>query len=272
MHPLYVPGSLTYLKQSTIAARADAWPLVINIEPTDACNLSCSYCPTKTRTPLFMQMEMFRSVVDQLPTRRIMLNLHKDGEPTLAPNFCQMVSYAQGSEKFEMVHFNTNGTVHRDVQGCDITISIDAARRSTYFLTKGRDLLDLVEKNADLYRRKNHVRVKCIESVGPEEVEMFRNRWKGWEVQTHPQHQWTAGPDTQADRKPCRILQYALAINADGSCSVCNFDWDHRGLVGSYQDIRGAFEISRLMFGLQRQGVYSPACCSNCQNWRCEHD
>lgn len=269
MHPLYVSGSLTYLRQAVIDERLDDFPLVLNIEPTDACNLRCEYCPPKLRPPSLMPLWMFQEVIDQLPDRRIMLNLHKDGEPTIHPMFPEMVEIAQASGKFETVHFNTNGTLYRDVRGCDITISIDAALPETYALTKGSDRLHDVEGNAKRYRENNHVRVKCIESVGPAEIELFKEKWQGWEVQTHPEHKWTDGADRQKDRKPCRLLQYALAVNADGTCSVCNFDWEHKGIVGNYNDIRSAYHNSRLLFEGHKKGIYAPGCCVKCENWRC---
>lgn len=270
MHPAYIENSLTYLKQSTIDARKDGWPMVINVEPTDACNLQCKYCPPKQRPKSIMSLPMFKAILDQLPAGRLTLNLHKDGEPTLHSWLNRMVDMAHESKKFELIHFNTNGIIYADVKNCDITVSIDAARRQTYIDNKGGDKLEQVEANAKRYAQRNHVRVKCIDSVGPLEVEEFKEKWKGFEVQIHPEHQWLEGPEIQPDRKPCRLLRQSLAVNANGLVSVCNFDHNHTGIVGDYTDLKKAFLASEQHYQEQRRGRWRPVCCVTCQMWRCE--
>lgn len=77
-------------------------PYALYIEPTNVCNLKCTFCPTGDSQLLksvgrpkgFMLMDLFRKIVQDIkefaaPLR--VVHFYKDGEPLLARPFPGMV-------------------------------------------------------------------------------------------------------------------------------------------------------------------------------------
>ena len=46
MKKYFVPGSYSFLKPEIIAEKGRTFPLMLNLEPTLACNLRCFFCPS----------------------------------------------------------------------------------------------------------------------------------------------------------------------------------------------------------------------------------
>lgn len=95
-------------------------PLVLFIDPSDACNSRCSFCPTsnhelmkEVKRPLKqMSFSLFKKIIDDLQefeTKVKVIRLYGHGEPLLNRNFCDMVRYAKDSNKVETVDTTTNG-------------------------------------------------------------------------------------------------------------------------------------------------------------------
>lgn len=264
----YVEGTLTCLKPEIIKDQVNIeFPLVLNVEPTNACNLRCTCCP-RERTVLhqgtnFMPLETFKRIIDEASGYKqlIMLNLHKDGEPLLHKQLPEMVAYAQKKKVAKIIHLNTNGTLLHTRRGQrllesgidDITISIDAALPETYLNIKRRHNLEALNQAIESFiDHRNRIganttiRVKIMEFEGvtPEEIKIFHDRWRHLadQVQVTGAHDWsgaiedlTITDETSPVRYPCALLWYALAVNSNGKVSICNVDWDYSGVVG---DIR----------------------------------
>ncbi len=96
-------------------------PFIINVDPTDKCNLACRFCPTGDR-PLMrdtpgrnfgtMDFNLFRKIIDDIgefeePLK--VLRLYKDGEPLANPHFAEMVRYAKESGRCGVIDTTTNG-------------------------------------------------------------------------------------------------------------------------------------------------------------------
>ena len=74
------------------------FPKSIIIEPTDKCNLNCSYCPRRSMKDKlgFMEYGLYRKLIDEIshyPDRELVL-FHR-GESLLHPQFLDMVRYAR---------------------------------------------------------------------------------------------------------------------------------------------------------------------------------
>ena len=300
----YVEGTLTCLKRDVIEQRINAdFPLVLNIEPTNACNANCYYCP-RTRTVAqegtnYLSFPDFKKVIDQIGDRRlIMLNLHKDGESLMHRELPRMVAYAKEKDAAEIVHLNTNGIPINGAVGRgiiengidDITISIDAAFEETYRrLKKVKGLARLEDnvKRAIEYRNRigssTHIRVKIMEfdEISGEELAAFREKWQGVadEVQVTGVHSWSGAiedfkvTDEQTSvRYPCGLLWYMLAVNSNGKVSVCNVDWNYSGVVGSIhtQTIHQIWNSPRIreIRANQMNGIWNdPNVCEACVVW-----
>ena len=155
-------------------------PLVLFVDPMDACSLACSFCPTsskelmgKAARPLKpMSLDLFKKIVDDLSefnTQVKVLRMYAHGEPLLNKNFCEMVSYAKKSGKVESVDTTSNGTMlgpnlNRKLveSGLDrINISVNGLNAGQYMdLTATKiDFEKYVLNIKDLYENKGNLYV-----------------------------------------------------------------------------------------------------------------
>lgn len=78
--------------------KAYSQPVVIQIEPTNMCNLQCPLCPvaqkTLQRNSRHMRFEEFKKIVDNVHEHVLLFVLWNWGEPLMNPEFPQMVRYA----------------------------------------------------------------------------------------------------------------------------------------------------------------------------------
>jgi len=300
----YVKGTLTCLKPEIIRQEINTdFPLVVNIEPTNICDLKCIYCPrTKAQKGVgMMPWELYRKIIDELAEHRTlkMLHLFKDGESFLHPDFIKMVHYAKAVSVAKTVRINSNAVCWDDNKineildsGIDdITISVDAAYSITYSRDKKKDCLKRVESNIkQLLKKRNDnnkltpfIRVKAMEfnGISKEEIEAFIKKWEGIadEVQITGIHDWGGAvngieiTDEKTDyRYPCAIMWYALAINWDGKVTVCSVDWDTEIEVGdvvreSLHDIWNGIRLKDARKSQIDRNFSKFSICRNCVVW-----
>src|SRR3989304_1777545 len=74
-----------------------AYPTLLQIEPTNQCNLRCPMCYTVAdRRPRdSMTFEEFKRVIDEVGDYTLLLQLWGWGEPFLNKDFCRMIRYAK---------------------------------------------------------------------------------------------------------------------------------------------------------------------------------
>lgn len=261
----YVEGTLTCLKPLTIKREVNNdFPNVLNIEPTNRCNLMCVYCPRDraTKGVGLIKWDLYTRLIDEASEHKklIMLNFHKDGESFLHPRFLDMVRYAKKKNVAKTMHMNTNALLWTDKvideiidSGIDdITVSLDAARAETYKKHKGVDCLSKAEKNVRLLLEKRKkrglnrpfIRVKIMEfeEISKEEISEFFDKWNGVAdfVQVTGIHNWSGAikglkvtDENSQSRYPCVIIWYALVINWNGETTVCSVDWNTEIYLGN---------------------------------------
>ncbi|MDR2797584.1 MAG: radical SAM protein, partial [Treponema sp.] len=87
------------------------FPLCIDIELTNNCNLHCLFCPTGTgasiRNKGFMSEETFMRIINSLKGYHVGLRFSRWGEPTLHRNIVKYFKIAK--ENGHLLHLNTNG-------------------------------------------------------------------------------------------------------------------------------------------------------------------
>jgi len=155
-------------------------PYVIFIDPSDACNFKCSFCPTgdpglmKTVGRPLKQMDwaLYKKIIDDVcgfSDKVKVIRLYKDGEPLLNANFPKMVKYAKESGCCERVDTTTNASLLSDQlsakiveAGLDrINISIEGMNEKQYLDFSGyriKSFDEIVEKVACFY---THSKGKC---------------------------------------------------------------------------------------------------------------
>jgi len=99
-----------------------ATPFIVFVDPSDACNFKCKFCPTSDRNLMKsvgrpwarMNFELFQKIANDLcnfPDKVKVLRLYKDGEPLINKDLEQMISYAKKIGASERIDTTTNASL-----------------------------------------------------------------------------------------------------------------------------------------------------------------
>jgi hypothetical protein len=189
---------------------------VLQIEPTDHCNLSCRMCaPHHERWEQvhgipkgFLQMPLFRQIIDGLVAERCNFDhliLQWLGDPSLHPELEAMVGYAgrQMAGLLGYLRFDSNGILlderrmerliaekHPEMPLL-VVFTVDAASPEVYTQVKGRDALARVRRHIRALMRLRrsqhnlHLQVQfVVQPQNAHEVLPFLNYWQdAWACQ-----------------------------------------------------------------------------------------
>lgn len=141
----------------------DNGPRMIWIEPAIICNLSClNACCAKntpireTRGKAFMDLDMFKRIIDELRNSLERINLFNYGEPFIHPNIFEMIRYARNKAPYIEIFLSTNGMLlntdekrRRLIESGISTLmfSIDGASQETYGKYRRGGDFDIVYNN-----------------------------------------------------------------------------------------------------------------------------
>ena len=248
-------------------------PYVVYVDPTNACNFKCKFCPTSDddllrrvgRHKRIMSLELFRKVIQDLEEFDLklkLLSLYKDGEPLINPFFHEMVSIARQSGIAERIWTKTNGSLlspslNRKLvnAGLDhICISIEAVNKQGYLDIAGVDIDygALLDNIGDFYLNRGNceVYIKIADvNLTDEQVAQFYSDFQpisthigveklmGWSNSGVKDFTLGTNPDTYdglhfTDKEVCAYPFYVMAVNSDGTVSVCGNDWSQQTIVG----------------------------------------
>ncbi|SDU44177.1 mycofactocin radical SAM maturase [Jiangella alkaliphila] len=120
-------------------------PICLTWELTYACNLSCVHCLSSSgrRDPRELSTEECKAVIDELERMQVFYVNIGGGEPTVRPDFWELVDYA--TEHRVGVKFSTNGVkIDTEVAArlaasdyVDVQISLDGATADVNDLVRG---------------------------------------------------------------------------------------------------------------------------------------
>jgi mycofactocin radical SAM maturase len=126
-------------------------PICLTWELTYGCNLACVHCLSSSgrRDPRELSTAELRAVVDELAAMKVFYVNIGGGEPTLRPDFWELVDYCVGNRVG--VKFSTNGSrISAEVAGrlaatdyVDVQISIDGADAATNDAIRGEGSFEL---------------------------------------------------------------------------------------------------------------------------------
>jgi MoaA/NifB/PqqE/SkfB family radical SAM enzyme len=246
-------------------------PFLVFLDPSDLCNAECKFCPTgnrsmvrKYRRPQIMDFSLYTNIIRQLSSFRDIktLRLYKDGEPLLNPYFTDMVAFAKDYGCFNEIDTTTNGRLFttqivRALANCGLSkifISVPANYSAKY--------LGMV---SELYSRKTKmdIYVKIIGDSLPcggidkfyEDfdkisdymfVENLAPCWPNFDVLGRTSDAGIYGNELTSVNV-CPYVFYSLAINSNGTASLCFLDWQHRMILGDLIDTH----ISKIWNGNQ---------------------
>ena len=126
-------------------------PICLTWEWTYACNLSCAHCLSSSgrRDPAELSTAQMRAVIDELHDMQVFYANVGGGEPTMRPDFWELLEYAVGRQVG--VKFSTNGarlTAERArrlaaTDYVDVQISLDGATREVNDAVRGPGSYDV---------------------------------------------------------------------------------------------------------------------------------
>lgn len=213
-----------------------------------------------------MDFEVFKKVIDDLdefPQPLKTLRLYKEGEPLLNKRFADMIRYAKQSPKAPYIDTTTNAyllTPERSLElvaaGLDrINISVDGLSDEDFMtFTKTKvDFKKFVEQIRFFYENKGNCEV-CIKMPGDTltedqktfffdtfgdlcdriSLENYAPCWPEFDVEDRLGVEITQGIYNNPinDISTCPYIFYSMAVNSDGSVSLCFLDWARKLPVG----------------------------------------
>ena len=166
------PGKLTDLFQLGLDA-----PICLTWELTYACNLSCVHCLSSSgrRDPRELSTAECKAVIDTLERMQVFYVNIGGGEPTVRPDFWELVDYATAHHVG--VKFSTNG-VKLDAAAAarlaasdyvDVQISLDGATREVNDAVRGPGSFDTAMRAMRNLRRRGLPRLQAVGRDDPAE-------------------------------------------------------------------------------------------------------
>ncbi len=238
------------------------FPLHLDIETTNACNLKCPMCP---RTILiqkrlfyrgqFMPFDFYCSVIDQGVDHGLYsVKLNYLGEPLLHPDVVRQVRYAKDRGVIDVM-MNTNGTLlteelSRQLLGAGldkIFFSFDSHLKEEYEKMRvGADFEKTIENIKNFVRIKNTNGYKNVETrvsmvLKRHEMEKFQAlaaMWQGVVDTVGYGYYMERDPDKEGEYPPvpgfiCAQPWQRMFIMADGIVTACCVDERREYMLGN---------------------------------------
>lgn len=237
-----------------------AFPLFLDLEITNSCNLDCLMCGRQImkRKIGFMEFTLFKKIIDEASREKCKgIRFIRYGEPFLHKDVFRMILYVK--EKNMPVHLTTNGTFSEDVlnkiidSGLDsIIFSFQGTTPDEYRKMRNTDkyglLVNNIKKLVTLRDKKERPFIQINTTLldeGKKEVGEFMKYWSG--VVDNVDYWYTSfrGLEHVERLKPllkreridigsglCTEVRTKLSINWDGFVTACCQDFDKELIVG----------------------------------------
>ncbi|PIQ97171.1 MAG: radical SAM protein [Nitrospinae bacterium CG11_big_fil_rev_8_21_14_0_20_56_8] len=258
------------------------------VEPTNTCNLRCSFCfvtEGMTRQEGFMSFDLFRKVIDGCPGLEH-LCMHNWGEPLLNKDLFRMFDYARGAGIRHIV-MNTNGTlltekmIDRIVASPlgIIRFSIDGSPE-TYRRVRGVELEKIEANILKLKARKDARRpalsmgvVFTVEEDTQDDVDEYVAYWETIVDHVRLQPRLMQSPRNAPCPEPFGKDYGKLVVLWDGRVIPCCVDYNATLTLGNAWEDRvadlwrgGGIESLRR----QHEAGQFPRVCENCNECETE--
>ena len=252
------------------------------IEPTNTCNLRCTFCfvtEGMTREGGFMGFDLFKKIIDDSPDLEH-LCMHNWGEPLLHKDIFKMIEYAK-NKGVNYVVMNTNGTLLTDkmidkVVNSKLDIirfSIDGSAE-TFMRVRGVELKK-IEQNINKLKNVKEIRrsalkmgvVFTIEEDTEGDAEDYITHWKKIVDHVRLQPKLIPSPRTEICPEPFGKDYGKLVVLWDGRVIPCCVDYNANLTIGSVQNetIQNLWKNEKMDF-LRKQHLEGkfPDTCANC--------
>jgi radical SAM protein with 4Fe4S-binding SPASM domain len=292
-----------FLYYSRKATRLPYRPIRLWVELTSLCNYRCVMCPNKELSKAqkgFMDMGMYRKIIDQAAAYVFDINLAHRGESLLHPQFAEAVHYAKTKGMYTRLH--TNGSLLTEdlsqkivKSGLDrLSFSFDGYTRETYeSIRQGGDfektlanIIRLLEikKAAGSKTPETAIEVINFEKLAAPELaqakQAFRDRFQDLPLGSFVMkelHNWAGDFDKDAPRSKYSVCPFpwnALIIFWDGIVYPCTQDFFGHYPLGnankdSLETIWNSSRAVELRKKLACKDIQDLEACSQCDRpWR----
>jgi len=242
-------------------------PLSLFVEPTNVCNMKCSFCPESfpdysTSAGYYQKMDKntWDLLADQLLTWGITpkaLRFYGLGEPLLNPLTPAMMRESILWGIADRIELTTNGSLLGLRAEEIIRSGLDYLRVSVYGTTNeqyrqvtgSRYTADDIRQSVATFhtlrkrmgRDKPHIAIQYTTSNG--DAEELHRQYDGIadDVFVEPVHNWGSsdgrliqlGASLKTEKQVCPKPFYELVVKANGDVSCCCVDWDGQLAIGN---------------------------------------
>jgi len=266
------------------------FPKRIEIEPTSACNLKCTYCPRHFVKGLnhFMDIAMFKRIIKEIESfPETVIVLHRRGESLLHPKFSEMLYLIKG--KFHEIQLASNATLLDSklsqalIESVTfISFSIDSP--NAYEKTRIPANYNKVESNIHTFIEMNKIKgspvktqVSMVKTKNTldSDIILFEKKWAGKidRIRIYEAHsengKFGSLKMKRKKRKPCVMPFYELVILCDGSIARCNHDWNSKPIGFVSNGIQQIWQSSFFQ-DLRKQHetlMITDSVCASCDSW-----
>jgi sulfatase maturation enzyme AslB (radical SAM superfamily) len=230
----------------------DDYPPCVQIEPVSICNYRCVFCYQTDKTFSkknsgymgYMDMDLFKKVIDELEGNVESITLASRGEPTLHKHLGEMLEYMNG--KFLAVKINSNASVLTDrliqtILSSDIqtmAFSIDAADKDLYEKLRVNGKFEKILKNVERFneiKEKEYpnsrivTRISGVKVNETQDVQEMIDMWQPYaDIFAFTNYTpWESTYDNPVNNitLPCTELWRRLFIWWDGKVNPCDYDY-----------------------------------------------
>jgi MoaA/NifB/PqqE/SkfB family radical SAM enzyme len=293
---------LKYAAYRTGRSSGPIFPDRVYIESTNHCNLKCIMCPTGlgviARPKGYMDMALYRRIVDEIGPLVGSAVLHSWGEPLMHPHLFEMIRL--GKRAGMRMETSTNITLLNEERaravldaGLDVLyLAMDGATKETYERVRVNAKWDKSLRNIERFlelKARAGARTRVVMQIiamneTRAEIDAFVRRWDRPEVDVvNVKHLDTWGDQVDAitghkverealpmRRVPCPNLWYHGYIFWDGTLTSCERDYDQKTPLGNVRDGVLRAWNGPVMAALRRhhvEGNFEAPACQKCVEW-----
>ena len=244
------------------------FPLHMDVEATNNCNLKCSMCLQRyiTNPRGFMDFDLYKKIIDEGSKNGLAsIKLNWRGEPLLHPRIGDMIKYAKSKGLID-VQFLSNATLLTKKKAEEILeskpdqviFSFDGATKETYekvrigakYKTTVTNIKRFLKMRKDMGLKKPIVRIQTVRMAETEdEIEDFIKMWSNIAdyvaVCIYIDYNKEGQIKYNLTRLPCSQLWIRLSIGWDGTVVPCCQDFNYKLKLGNIKKIK----ITDIWFG-----------------------
>jgi sulfatase maturation enzyme AslB (radical SAM superfamily) len=237
----------------------DEYPPCVQIEPVSMCNFKCVFCYQSDKSFSnkssghmgYMELDLFKKVVDELEGNVESITLASRGEPTLHKQLGEMLDYMRG--KFLAVKINSNASLLTDklihtILSSDIqtmAFSIDAADKELYEKLRVNGKFEKTLRNVERFneiREKEYpnsrltTRISGVKVNEDQDVQKMVDLWAPYAdiIAFTNYTPWESSYENPINDVsiPCTELWRRLFVWWDGKVNPC--DYDYKSLLSKW--------------------------------------